>query len=327
VRRALLLLAACGGGGEAGEPTDAGVPDAACVVAAGDRDIRVVVDGIEHVFHVHVPAGLSGPAPVVLFFHGGGGDADGQEQSVGLLPFSDEHGFVLVRGEGWLVPSGFGRVWNAGACCGAGDDTGSGVDHVAAVDAFLGRLEAELCVDPRRVYATGHSNGGMFAFRLACELSGRIAAVAPNAAFLMNRDLDVEPAVELFACAPPRPVPTLQLHGMADTCAPFAGGSSSGLESATRPPVSYGLETLRAANGCEDTRSSITFENGAARCESWCAGTAKEVTLCTVEGAGHVWPGSSVYPPTTQQLCSGTTTEDLDANQTIWSFFQAHPMP
>jgi polyhydroxybutyrate depolymerase len=55
------------------------------------------------------------------------------------------------------------------------------VDDVAFLDALLDDLAGAYRVDPRRVFATGMSNGAMMAYRLASELSERIAAVAPVA--------------------------------------------------------------------------------------------------------------------------------------------------
>jgi polyhydroxybutyrate depolymerase len=288
----------------------------------------VAHDGRDFVFHVHIPASVDvhAPAPVVLFFHGGGGSADGQELVVQLIPFADAHGFVLVRGEGFATPGGNGEVWNAGSCCAAAADNALAIDHVGAVRAFLDLLATQTCVDAKRVFATGHSNGGMFSYRLGCELADRIAAIAPNAAMLMDRDLDATPVKTLFACTPSRPVPVLHLHGLADLCAPFAGGSSNGLDPATRPPVQYGIDVFRAANACA-AEPMTTFTTGMASCSTWggCSAGA-DVTLCTIGGAGHIWAGAP-YRPATRTQCGGEASSDLDANQAIWDFFVAHPMP
>ena len=75
-------------------------------------------------------------------------------------------------------PDGAGRRWNDGRAVGAERD------DVGFVRALIDSLERELEIDPRRVYATGISNGGMFAHRLACELPGVLAAIAPVAGAL-----------------------------------------------------------------------------------------------------------------------------------------------
>jgi poly(3-hydroxybutyrate) depolymerase len=73
------------------------------------------------------------------------------------------------------------------------------------VDAILDQVERARCVDRRRVYATGFSNGGFFANLLACTLGDRLAAVAA-----------VGGAAALPDCTPLRPMPILLLHGSAD---------------------------------------------------------------------------------------------------------------
>src|SRR5262245_16557769 len=130
------LWLGCGGGSDAPDAmvaVDAGSDAATCPAAplgVGDHDLVVSRGGRDFTFRVHVPVGLDvhAPAPVVLFFHGGGGDANGQELIVQLLPFADAKQFILVRGEGFVAPSGNGEIWNAGSCCGAAADTALAID-------------------------------------------------------------------------------------------------------------------------------------------------------------------------------------------------------
>jgi polyhydroxybutyrate depolymerase len=65
-----------------------------------------------------------------------------------------------------------------------------------------------------------------------------------------------------------------------------------------------------------------TYSNGDSSCATYehCAGGA-DVTLCTVQGGGHTWPGGLPVPTL------GMTTTDLSATDAMWTFFQAHPMP
>ena len=62
---------------------------------------------------------------------------------------------------------------NAGSCCGSA--VSQGVDDVGFVNAMIDAVDAAYCVDPKRVYAAGFSNGGMLSNRLACELGDRVA--------------------------------------------------------------------------------------------------------------------------------------------------------
>ena len=82
--------------------------------------------------------------------------------------------------EGGGGPLGVTATWNAGVCCDPA--LKQDIDDVAYFDALLDDLATRIDYDPRRVYATGLSNGAMMSFRLACQLSERITAVAPVAA-------------------------------------------------------------------------------------------------------------------------------------------------
>lgn len=289
----------------------------------GEYDRAITVGAVIHEYHVYVPASYDGtrPMPLLFFFHGGGGNADEGEQTVKLRATAEKRGFILVRAEGY-DGSGLGlRTWNAGTCCsGAVRD---GVDHVAAVRAILDRVEAEWRVDADRVYATGHSNGGMLSYRLGCEMSDRIAAIAPNAAVLVDHDLEVVPPRELFPCAPARPVPVMHMHGDADTCVPMAGGRSTGFEQSLRPPVADSIARFVSINHAATT-PRLTYEQGDVTCNTYDGAGNADVVLCTAKGGGHAWPGAD-YSVRTRAMCGGRAIDGLDANDAIWDFFLAHP--
>lgn len=293
--------------------------------APGGNDYvrSVIVNGIAHSYHVYVPSSYSGvqDVPLLLFFHGGGGNADQGESTVHLRATAEKHGFILVRPEGYDA-SGLGlRTWNAGSCCsGAVRD---GVDHVAAVRAILDRVEDEWRVDTNRVFATGHSNGGMMAYRLACELSDRIAAIAPNAAVLVDKDLDIQPPRQLFPCMPSRPVAVMHMHGDADTCSPMEGGRSTGFETSLRPPVSDSIARFVFLNHASTT-PRVTYRNGEVTCMTYDGQPEGDVVLCVAAGGGHAWPGA-LYSLRTRANCGGNAIRGIDANEAIWEFFAAHP--
>jgi polyhydroxybutyrate depolymerase len=146
----------------------------------GDHTRTLQVDGRERSYLVHVPAKYGGkqPTPVVLAFHGGGSNAEQMVRFCGLNEKADKEGFLAV------YPSGTGRfermlTWNAGNCCGYAMQ--NKVDDVAFTRALLDDLAEVANVDPKRVYATGMSNGAIMCYRLASQLSDRIAAIAPVA--------------------------------------------------------------------------------------------------------------------------------------------------
>ena len=147
---------------------------------AGQPWRTLSIGGRERSYLVHVPPSYDGTraVPVVLALHGGATDAAVMVRFCGLNTKADQAGFLAV------YPNGTGEArklltWNAGDCCGYA--TRHKVDDVAFVDAMLDDLAAAARMDPRRVFATGMSNGAMMCYRLAAELSQRIAAIAPVA--------------------------------------------------------------------------------------------------------------------------------------------------
>lgn len=267
-----------------------------------DRLWRVSHDGVERSFRVFVPPSYASnqAMPIVLNFHGVANDAWTQVLLSGMESKAEEAGFIAVHPEGRALPS---TSWNAGTCCQPAASWG--VDDVGFVRALLDRLEEQLCVDRRRIYATGISNGGMLAYRLACEVSDRIAAIAPVAASMVY-----------LPCKPPRPFPVMIFHGTLDSIVPYAGNPLLGY-----PSLSANVEHWVAHNGCSDQKVR-RFSQGDASCDAYptCRDDA-QVESCTILGGGHTWPGGLPVP----QL--GYTSLSLRATDAMWDFFSKHPMP
>lgn len=183
-------------------------PSPGCAGAAkpalrDDRQ-RVTVAGEERTYIVDAPASEPGdPRPVVLAFHGFQGSAASQRSGTGMAALVEREHVIVVHPEGHdgvrlLETTGHG--WDLAA----GDTR-----DVAFVGALLDRLEGDRCVDRRRVYATGMSNGAFVASLLGCRLADRIAAIAPVAG-----------GMALPACVPARPVAVLMMYGRADQVVP-----------------------------------------------------------------------------------------------------------
>lgn len=293
---ALLAAAACGK-----PPKKSG--QNACDGAtppANDASRHLVSGGLTRVYRVHYPPSYDDhhPTPLVLDFHGLTMDKDGEAWLSHTPQKADSAGFIDV------LADGVGNSWNAGdGCCDPAEQ--QGVNDVQFVSDLLDELERDYCVDARRVYVTGFSNGGFLANRLACDLSGRIAAIAPVAG--VNPRTNAE-------CKPSRPVPVLHFHGDADPIVPYAGGG--GFVGAQQS-----VDDWAARDGCDAT-AATTFQKGDATCvtRTRCSGGA-EVTLCTIANGGHTWPGGSPMP------VLGNTSTDLSATDAMWTFFAAHPLP
>lgn len=280
--------------------------------------------GVDRVFNVHVPPAYDGTSatPVVLNFHGNGSTA---AQQAGLVSdmntVADEEGFIAVHPNG-LRATDLGktsyvntttnpRSWNAGNCC--PDMSFFDTDDVGFVSGMIDVLEEALCVDAKRVYATGLSNGGMISYRLACDLSERIAAIAPVGA--------INAAT---TCTPARPVPVMHFHGTADAVVPYHGGSGFPLLDGgfyAFPSVSDSDADSALRNGCTGGATE-SYAQGDTTCVTH-EGCAAPVTLCTSEGAGHTWPGGGIPP----SLGLGPTASGIDASRAMWTFFEENPLP
>ena len=250
----------------------------------------------------------------MLAFHGGGSRAEVMVRFCGLNELSDRKGFVVA------YPNGSGRVararsWNGGNCCGFA--ARHRIDDIKFVDALLNDLQATGLIDAKRVFATGMSNGGMLCYRLASELSTRIAAIAPVAG-----------PMGTLACHPARPVSVCHFHGTRDEFTPYDGGQGErNLSRANFYSVQHGIRCWVAANGCdsplEETRLPSPIKDGThVRLARYGGGRAgSEVLLYTIEGMGHCWPGRR-----SEFTFLGTPTGNLIANDVMWEFFRRHAM-
>lgn len=304
-------------GSEAGPPAsasgsaDAAPPPFACAGktgVAGDFTLTLTSGGLARDSLLHVPASYD-PAKgtmLVVNYHGFSSNAAEQLALTAMNSVADADGFVVA------YPDGIGSGWNAGDCCTELQTTK--VDDVQFTRDLLARIESGYCIEPRRVYATGFSNGGFLSHLLACELADTFAAVAPVSGVL---------GVPLPTCLPARPVPVLDIHGTADPVVPYDGGPALKL----LPPIVFlsvdaTVSFWRSADACLGA-PEITYAEGDATCVRWgdCDGGA-DVEQCVLVGDGHQWPDGTVAVPGL-----GNMSTSLPATQYIADWFIAHPMP
>jgi polyhydroxybutyrate depolymerase len=278
-----------------------------------DRTGQLGFGGRTRTYLVHRPSAARAGSPVLLVFHGGGGTAAGMARITHLNQIADRHAFVVV------YPQGVENSW-AGGLGGTPADQ-AGVDDVGFVRALIDQLARSDRVDTTRVFATGLSSGGFMAHRLGCDLSDRIAGIAPVAATL--------PSAVAPICAPPHPMPVLEMHGTLDPLVPFGGGHVRGRGPGGRQALSAPDTTAHWAhvNGCPSPPHTATLPSTAPdqtqiRTDTYGPCPAGSVVLFTIEGGGHTWPGGEQYLPV---AVVGRTTRQLDAGETMWRFFAGLP--
>lgn len=308
----LLLLGPLAPAAPAGGPAEDGPPVAR-------RAGRIEHGGRWRAWHALLPLNHDPgrPVPLVLALHGGGGSGVGFD-AVTHGQFTRE-----VARRGWVVafPEGVANGWNDGRpLTGRRERARRGVDDVAFLSALIDHLRQTLGVDPERVYATGISNGGFMAIRLALDLSEKVAAVAAVTATLPRA---------LAARVPTQPVGLLLANGTADPLVPYAGGEVRAF-GRLRGAVFSTDETIARWRGWVGARQDARqvaipdrdpHDGTRATLATWEATRGAAVARLRIDGGGHAWPGGRQYLPAAR---IGPVSRDLDLVPLLFDFFAAH---
>jgi polyhydroxybutyrate depolymerase len=298
-------------------------------VGPGEEKVSVTSRGAERSYIRHVPPSYRNdtPMPVVLDFHGYAEGADIHVKMSGLGAFGDSKGFITI------TPAGLGPVphW---------DFSLDGADMAFTGD-LLDDVESTLCVDTRRIFVDGLSNGAFMTSAIACRYADRVAAAAPVAGIM-----------DIPGCKPARPIPIVAFHGTADKFVSFDGGLGSAVASlpapdgsgrsiGSAPPASASPAAASPAtpkpptvpeivaawakrDGCQPNPTETKIGDDVVHVVHPCP-PGMAVELYRIEGGGHAWPGS----PFSQQVANfvGKTTMTISADEVMWDFFVAHPLP
>jgi polyhydroxybutyrate depolymerase len=276
--------------------------------STSDIEASLTHQNITRTYLVHLPKGFRRGTsyPLVLVFHGGQGTPNGMKSLTNFNQVADREGFIVV------YPAGYAKFW--------ADSRNEipaakkGIDDVGFISKLIDRLVQDYAVDPKRVYATGISNGGSFSQRLGCELADKVTAIGVVAAGM--------PTNLANTCKPSRPVPMILIFGESDPIYPFQGGSTK-LGSVLS--VNDAIAKRVALNRCL-TRPQVVWLPDTAPLD----GTRIKRTVYTdcenrtnveyylVQGGGHTWPGGSQYLPA---RIVGKTSRDLNASDELWKFF------
>ncbi len=270
--------------------------------------------GRERFYDLYLPQNYNSdkPASVVLVFHGGLGNPEQQRYDSRMDSISDKYGFIVVYPAGTGIFFDKFLTFNSGS--GFGYAKANNIDDVGFTRALLDDLKTYLNIDENRIYATGFSNGAFMCYRLAFELSDRIAAFAP-----VSGVLGVNPGSYTLN----NPVPIIHFHGKQDEYVPYEGGvGTKSIEPIDYPSVAETIQFWVNHNGCQQEPATTT-RTGNAVCTVYGLGKkGSEVILWTLEDGGHTWPGGSSTLSETQV---GKINMDISAGELMWQFFERHP--
>lgn len=277
------------------------------LVAHAQTD-TITVGSLQRIYTVRLPSVYDGvtPLPLVIAMHGGFGSGTQLENQSQLTAKAEEAGFIVAYPDG--VPNLLGiRTWNAGGCCGYAMN--NNIDDVGFIDALLDTLQAQYAIDGQRVYATGMSNGGFMSYRLACELSHRIAAIAP-----------VSASMTINVCQPVRPVPVIAMHSYLDTNVPYLGGVGNGASNHYNSPQDSVQTAFALHANCAVLNDTILDDSDMTVIRWHDCDCQQEMLLYMTRDGGHSWPGGQGTgvgdPPSTV----------IDANDLMWDFFQQYTL-
>jgi polyhydroxybutyrate depolymerase len=293
-----------------GSPDTGKTPGGPTPVTPGSTR-SLVVGSLQRSYILYVPSNYQAgqPVAVVLVFHGDGANARNAMTMTGFNFRAEKGGFIAVFPNGTGPSEDKYLTWNSGDCCGFAKKRN--IDDVGFVRAIIADLQTVVTVDPKRIYATGISNGGMMAYRLACELSDMIAAIGPVAA-----------TQNISACTPLQPVSVIHFHGTADQIIPYEGGpGAKSLAGINFIGARAALNFWVQADGCTAQTQTQQAGNVAHDVVAPCAQNTA-IELYSITGGTHSWPGGQKSREFGEE-----PTQEVSATELIWAFFAAHPKP
>jgi polyhydroxybutyrate depolymerase len=271
----------------------------------------MTVDGLSRTYLLNLPSNYNEATDIALVIglHGGAGSASQMEKNYFLTDKANQEKFAIVYAEG-VQSDGFlrARTWNAGTCCDYAVE--KNIDDVKFISTLIDELLKKYPnLNRKKVYVTGMSNGAMMSYRLACELSNKIAAIAPVAGTALTTQV----------CQPTRPVPILHIHSLQDTKVPYKGGT--GIFGYYFPPVENGLNTWIKLNSCNTTSKSVTdFELYSLT--KWTNCNNSSIEYYQTKDGGHSWPRGEKVRSDADEISNA-----ISANDVIWDFFKKYQLP
>lgn len=294
------------------------VPAVTVPALAGDySSSEIATEQGARSFSWYLPPDLPQGAPLLLVLHGSMGSSAQVRESAAYEfdVLADRYGFVVA------YPDGYQKHWND--CRKTADYAANtqNIDDIAFLRDLLGWFAREYGIDPRRVYVTGHSNGGHMAYRLALETPELIAAIAP-----ISANLPVDSSLDCQKSG--KPVSVAILNGTEDPINPYDGGlvelfgnTSRGTVLSANDTAQYwaqlaGIQLEPEVINYPETDGDLATQ---VELKQWRLNPAMQVRLYTLTGSGHVIPSKTARAP----RIAGPSAADISGPQEIVSFFFA----
>lgn len=278
----------------------------------------IEIDNKTRRFLVFTPQNASGPLPLVLALHGGGGNMWGIANFLGFHTLAASEGFIVA------YPEAMSGNWNDGRTVNLqGLEYLKEIDDVKFLTTVIDVIGNSTPVDSKRVFSTGISNGGFMSQYLAIKAADRIAAIAAVTAGI-GKD-----AAASFS--PSLPLSVMVINGTEDPLVPYVGGEvklfrkTRGLTIGTDETVAkwVGFDGCHPEPAVASMPDTDPKDGCRAETFTWSGGkSATEVVLVKVVGGGHTWPGGAQYLP---RAIIGRVCRDFHATRLIWNFFRSHP--
>jgi len=260
--------------------------------APQELDITMTSGRFERHFRIHIPESVEESYPVVVAFHGGFDTGPDFQSYARLEDYGDRLGMITV------YPDGYGGSWANGY--GSIVDR-AGVDDIKFFNEIIEYLDTTYKINKKRIYAVGHSNGGMFCHRLAHENHENLTAFATVDATM--------PDYIYNKYKTPTNLPVLMINGDKDPKIPF-DGSEDGFSIGVRKVLKLMLKN----NECDPGSMHLFYypdlvkDNRRVRRETYYNSlNQSRVELIVVENGVHNW-----------------FMEDAENNEVIMNFFSRY---
>ena len=300
----LFIISSCGGGGSSPDnssndtntdenSTQPCSPYQSGIGAGSTFTCLIEHDNIIRQFYIYVGSTYTSNSSILFSLHGYTSRGLWNMNYTGFQSIADQEGFIVIYPQGTLLPSTGQTHWNVG-----GWTTGSTTDDVGFINEIIEFIDDEYSIDQSRIYSTGMSNGGYMSYKLACDLSSKIAAVVSVTGSMTPETFD--------SCSPTHATSIAQIHGLQDSVVNYYGSLWS-------KPIEEVIDFWMSFNNCSETPETIEINgiNGGgihniySNCDNQ---TSVELFLMT--NMGHDWPNFDNH--------------DIQASTTVWDFLSKY---